>query len=514
MAIVSAAGDRTFAELDREARAFAGGLDRLGIGPGSTMGILCTNRVEWVVATLGTIIAGGRVATFNTWSKRWDLEHLLSASRCDALVSVATVGEDDRLPLLEELIPEAFTAGEPGWRSYRFPNLRELVLIGDGSPQGTGARCFEELLDGELLEEARAGRDETALVLYTSGSTARPKAVALQQGIALEHGFDVGERMGVGADDRVWLPVPLFWSYGGANALMVALTHGAQLVLQEQFVAGEALDLIERHRATVAYTLPNITAALLSDPGFDAERVRTLERGMTIGAPADVEAAADGLGIPGICNAYGSTEIYGCCTATPHDWPLERKTVTQGPPLPRIGVTIADPESGRPLKQGEIGEITVRGQVTTGYIDAPEDTPAPFTGDGAFRTGDLGHLDPDGNVVFAARASEMIRTGGINVAPAEVEEFLRTHPSVSDAVVTGADDEAKGEVVIAFVIATGAPPFDEAELRSWCREHIASFKVPVRVIDTRAPFPATPTGKLARKQVRAMAMEVWRGDGS
>lgn len=511
-AIVCGRARLTYAELDRDVHAFARGLQAIGIGRGASVGLICTNRAEWVVAALGTIVAGGRVAAFNTWSRSWDLDHLLRASKCEALIAVSGFGPTDLLPLLQELLPEAWKAGSPGWQPTSYPHLRELVLIGEAA-RPAGARSFDEILSARAGRQTTAvsGREDPALVLYTSGSTAEPKAVPLLQGTALEHGFDVGSRMGVTGEDRIWLPVPLFWSYGGANALMVALTHGCTLVLQEIFDPGEALAIIEQQRCSVAYTLPNITASLLAHPDFSSARVASLAKGMTIGLKADVVTAAVGLGIDGICNAYGSTEIYGCCCATPHDWPLERKSECQGPPLPRIEISIRDPESGSLLPAGKVGEICVRGQVIKHYQDHPEANQRGFNEQGDFLTGDLGYLDQGGNLYFAARASEMIKSGGINIAPAEVEQFLLTHPEVVKVAVTGVEDPSKGQVAIAFVILREQASADEEQLRDYCRKHIASFKVPVRIIVIDGPLPTTPTGKLARREVQEMARKHWPG---
>lgn len=505
-------GECSYGELDRRVRAVAAGLADAGVGPGSVVGLLCTNRPEWIVAALGTIAAGGTVAAFNTWAKHWDLDHMLTASGCEILVAAAGYADVSLLPLLEELVPEAWADPPSEWRSPAYPALRRLVIIGSDG-RAPGATSFADLEGGEAppsLALPATAREAAALVLYTSGSTARPKAVPLQQGVALEHGYDVGVRMGVAVGDRVMLPVPLFWSYGGANALMMALSHGCTLVIQEVFDAAEAIALVERHRCNVVYTLPNITAALLAHPDFTPERVRSLEKGMTIGSHADVTAAAVGLGVTGICNAFGSTEIYGCCTATPHDWPLEAKLASQGPPLPRITVAIRDPESGRALEAGELGEICVSGQVTTGYLGYDNAAAGVFNGHGEYRTGDLGRLDPDGNVVFAARATEMIKSGGINIAPAEIEEFLLTHPGIAAAVVTGVDDDARGQVAIAFVRPRGDAVLDETEVRAFCRRNIASFKIPARILITTEAFPTTSTGKLARQVLAEQAGEMWK----
>ena len=175
---------------------------------------------------------------------------------------------------------------------------------------------------------------DTLVILYTSGSSNRPKAVPLAHGAAIENAFDIGARQGLGPEDRVLVSIPLFWSYGAVNALPAILSHGATMVLQDHFEPGGALDLIERWQCTALYTLPAMTNALVGHPEFDRARTRTLRTGVTIGAPQDIIKAAEELGAGEICNIYGATENYGNCCVTPYYWPLERRASCQGPPLP------------------------------------------------------------------------------------------------------------------------------------------------------------------------------------
>lgn len=512
IAVISAGTECTHAELARAIDRCAAALGRLGVRSGSRVGLLCPNRLEWIVAAYGAMSLGATVAAFNTWSKRWDLDHLLRHSKCEVLVSVAGFGDTHLLPLLAELLPEVWDSAEPGWRSGEYPDLRELVLITDDQPPN-GARSFPALLSAEADAPAApdaATADGVAMVLYTSGSTARPKAVQLTHGATVEHAVQVAERMGVRPGDRILVPVPLFWSYGGANALAVSLVTGSAILLQETFDAGVVLDLVERHGCTVAYTLPNITQALLAHPSFAPERVRSLRGGMTIGAARDVRAAAEELTIGEICNAYGSTELYGGAAVTPHTWSVDHRCTSQGLPLPGMQVRILDPSTGEEMPAGEPGEIVVSGHVTPGYLDQPAETSAAFTGDGAFRTGDLGYLDEDGELHFVGRASEMIRTGGINISPLEVEDFLLAHPGVQEAVVVGAEDEARGQVAVAFVRVAAPDETDEEQLRAFCRDRIASYKVPARIVVTTEGLPRTTTGKVARADLRADAARIWR----
>ncbi len=503
-AVIETGAELSYGELDARVGAFAAGLAGLGVRRGATVGLLCTNRWEWLVAALGAHRAGARIAAFNTFAKAWDLEYMIEHSGAEVLVCVDCFRSRDFRETLIELLPELGGEGPP---FARFAALREVVVIGDRGDL-SGAHGFDQVLagDGAVDPEMVAPADADAFILYTSGSSARPKAVPLVHGAAIENGFAIGERMGLQATDRVLVAVPLFWAYGALNALPASLGHGATMVLQAAFEAAGALDLIEAHRVTAIYTLPNMTGALVEHDAFRPERVAGLRTGVTLGTPAEIERAATVLGVAGICNIYGGTETYGNCCVTPTSWSLEQRKVSQGPPLPGVELRIADRESEEPLPAGEVGEIQVRGYLARGYLGDSTGASAAFGADGWYRSGDLGSVDADGNLSFSSRATEMIKTGGINVAPREVEEFLAMHDAVASAAVVGVPDPRVDEVVVAFVVPReGADPGEE-ELRSFCAERIAGYKVPVRV-HVLAEMPATDTGKLARRKLVEMDQE-------
>lgn len=480
----------------------AAGLRSVGVRRGDRVGLLCTNRIEWLVTLLGAGRIGATVACFDTWSRRWDLEHLIENSDCSVLVTLDALHDHRYVDDLVELVPD-LGSSEPGaWRSERFPLLREVIVIGDGP---AGARRFDDVASRPELDilppgEAASATD-VAFVLYTSGSTARPKGVPLLHGRAIENGFNIGERMALEESDRIWLAAPLFWSYGSANAMSATFTHGATLVLQERFDAGIALELIEQYHCTAVYTLPNMTSTLLAHPTFAPSRTASLRTGLTIGTPEDVRRAAEELGAAGICNIYGSTETYGNCCVTPSSLPLEARLTCQGPPLPGMSIRIVDGETGEHVPTGEAGEVWVGGCVASGYVGNPELTKETFTPDGYYRTGDLGTLLENGSFRFLDRASEMIKTGGINVSPLEVETFLLGHPGVRAAAVVGLRDEQLGQVVAAFVEIDERSDVSGQELRDFCKVGMAGYKVPTQVA-VRDALPRTPTGKLDRRSLR------------
>ena len=501
----------SYAQLSERAASVAASLRDLGIGCGDRVGLLVNNRPEWLEAFFGTVIAGGTVVAFSTWSTPDELDWLMQDSDVRVLITLDRFGDNDFSTALSRLVPEAATGN--GWRSSRYPSLRELVLLGNSVADGFIP--YGQLLSGlpmhRLTPGIGPGAADDAIIIYTSGSSSRPKSVPLSHGGVIENGFNIGERQGYGPDDRVLLAPPLFWSYGSANAMSATLTHGAALVLQGRFEPGEAIELIERHSCTALYTLPAITSAIVSHPAFRPERVRSLRTGLTIGAPQDIIAAATVLGAREICNVYGQTESYGNCCVTPHDWSLERRAACQGPPLPGVEIRIVDANTGAELPRGEEGMIEVRGYVTRGYVGYSESqTTDAITPDGFFRTGDMGRLLPDGTISFSGRVTEMIKKSGINISPAEVEDVLMRHATVALAGVVGVPDATQGELLAAFVVAKPGTTPRPDELAAHCRALASRYKVP-DFIEIRDTLPVTVTGKLMRRELKQIAASLARG---
>ena len=500
-ALIHAGHSVTYRQLEERTAKVAAALRADGVRHGDRIGLLLPNRPEWVEIALGAGGAGAVAVPFSTWSTRQELVFLLRDSSVTHLFALARFGDRDYAADLAALLPEL----RQGGRSERFPSLRTVVIV---EPNGSeGFASFEPfLLNHPPLialppgEAAAAGDD--ALILYTSGSSALPKAVRLKHHGCIENGFNIGERQGYGPNDRVLLSSPLFWSYGSANALSAALTHGAALVLQDKFGATKSIELIEKHGCTAIYTLPGITTAILRDSTFSVARVKTLRTGLTIGSPQDVYEAATKLGAAEICNVYGATETYGNCCVTWHHWPLEKRMNCQGPPLPGNYIRFVDEETGAEVPPGQPGLVEVRGYVTPAYSGASGDqNDKAFTRDGYYRTGDMGQFDEERNFVFVGRNTEMIKRAGINVSPAEVENILLLHPKVESAGVVGVADKERGELVVAFVVARNGEEPTVAELIEHCRSVASKYKVPDR-IEIRPALPLTPTGKLQRRELK------------
>jgi fatty-acyl-CoA synthase len=496
-----------YTELRARSDAFAKALITIDIKSGDRIAVLVSNRIEWIVSAFGAAKIGAIVAAISTFSTprelAWALEHSASA----ALVTLDGFRGRHFLQTVCELCPELADCPPGRLNSARFPLLRAVVAVDGGKRHGVFS-LSEFLTRGAAVDVAELAAAQRAVqpsdicyILYTSGSTAAPKGVTLAHGPVIANGFDIGERMHLGASDRVWLAVPLFWSFGSANALPAIITHGGCAVLQESFEPGEALALIECERCSVYYGMGNMARALLEHPNHPRRRLGAMRTGLTIGPPEDIAMTIEALGAAELCNVYGSTETYGnCAVCDAHD-PLPLRLHSQGRPLPGMTIRAVDPMTRQSLPDGEIGELAVGGYITPGYFRAPELNTEAFDKDGYFLTGDLGSIE-DGRVHFRGRLKEMIKTGGINVAPLEVEQVLLQHPDIAQAYVVGIPDAAKGEIVVAAIELRAGATADTSSIVAFCRERLASYKVPARLdFRTAAQFPRTPTGKIHKPRL-------------
>jgi fatty-acyl-CoA synthase len=509
-----------YADLKVRADGFALALLAAGVRRGDRVALLVTNRTEWLVAAIGAAKIGAVTAAISTFSTSRELGWMLEHCGASVLVTLDAFRGRSFLGALCEICPELVSSAPGALRSAKLAALHTVVAM-QGGPAAGVFSLADFLARGagvgaaELAAAQRAVRPEDiCYILYTSGSTAAPKGVTLAHGPLIANGFDIGERMHLTATDRVWLAVPLFWSFGSANALPALMTHGGSIVLQESFEPGEAIALIERERCTVYYGMANIARAMREHPSHPGRRLGAMRTGLTIGPPEGIAMTIEALGAAELCNVYGATETYGNCAVTDAHDPLDQRLHSQGLPLPGMMVRVVDPMTREALPADEVGELVVAGYVTPGYYRAPELDAAAFDESGGFLTGDLGSIDRDGRVRFRGRLKEMIKTGGINVAPLEVEEVLLQHPDVVQAHVVGVPDAAKGEIVAAAVEPRPGAAVDAAAIFGFCRERLASYKVPARLaFYTADQLPRTPTGKIHKPSL-AEALAAKGGHGA
>jgi fatty-acyl-CoA synthase len=390
----------------------------------------------------------------------------------------------------------------------RLTDLQAVIGVGEILPEGWQSFESVKARSSAVLEvEVRrifdaVKPDDVAFLLYTSGSTSRPKGVQLVHKGLIENVWRIGERQGATHEDRLWLAVSLFWGYGCSNGMMNMLSHGGCLVLQASFDAAKALALIEAERCTIFYGTPNMAQAMLEHPDFIGRDLSSLRSGTTIGSPEQIKRVAK-LGAYKICNIYGLTETYGNSHVTCAESPLDHRLNSVGRPLDGVMQRIVDPETGYECRIGRVGEIRLKGYVTPGYYKNPEATAQALDERGFFRTGDLGYVDENGYLYYRGRLKEIIKTGGMLVSPAEVEAALMKHSGVRMAMVVGIPDAVRDEVLGALiVVAPNQPEPVTAELEALCRENLAAYKVPRRYLCvSEAELPLTTTGKVQKNQL-------------
>jgi acyl-CoA synthetase (AMP-forming)/AMP-acid ligase II len=471
----------TFAATAELVARIAAGLTARGLRPGDRIGLLLGNGARWCVTYLAAHAAGLTVVPLSTWY------------RADELAAVAARAHIRLIVTQEEILgqPSAELADSTGvpW-----------VLWDRGEVSPAGLRLPEVPDPLAALRAAPVDENADALILFTSGSTAEPKAVRLSQQGVVRTAYAIGERQGVVVGDRIWFGSPLFFVYGCSNAIPNALTHAATLCLQERFEAGSALEFIEMHRCTVYYGVAPITRALTNHPDLARRDISSLRKGTGNATPDDLRLTIEVLGVRDVCNVYGLTEGHGHSTMTLPSDPPEIRIQTQGVVLPTQQLRIV--VDGQPVPSGTPGQIELAGLITPGYLDST-DVSRGFTADGWFRTGDLGVLDSDGRLTYLGRAHDMMRVKGINVSPLEVERVLIQHPSVDEAFVFGVPTPEGDERIACVIVPRGETADLGPDVRVWLRERVSTYKVPSEILVlTSDQLPLTPTGKVSKRLMR------------
>ena len=473
--------------------------------PGERIAVWAPNSPEWVILEFGAALAGLTLITVNPAYQGDELAHVLGHSEADGLFLADRFQQRDMHAVLAEV-------------RGRLPRLRDVASFGEWD-------AFTAVGDTRAARQRPlpdVAPSSTAQVLYTSGTTGRPKGALLTHRGLTNNARLAFETAGIGPDDVEINPMPMFHVGGSALFTLGPVQATATQVLMPRFSPALELQLIETHQVTVLCGVPTMLMALLSHPDLAKRDVSALRRVLTGGAvtpPALARQAEQTLGLTYLI-AFAQTEA-GCAIsmATAAD-SADDRAETIGRPLPHTEARIADLRTNETKGCGEVGEICTRGYlVMRGYLNAPEETAAAIDADGWLHTGDLGSMDDRGYLRIAGRLKEMIIRGGENIYPREIEEALLAHPAVADASVLGVPDDYYGEVVGAAIrpagaalASTGLASTDAAgdalastaltaELAEYCRGRLAAEKVPVRWLVTEA-FPLTPAGKIRKDALR------------
>jgi fatty-acyl-CoA synthase len=504
----------TFADLARDVDAVARGLIQLGIAPGDRVALWMMNRPEWIQAALAIMRIGAILLPVNTRFRTEDLAYILGQSDSAALLVGARSGPIDYLGMVRAVLPSLGRTGETVKES-KFPELRRVVVLGDGPAPGTVP--WPALLEAgtavsDATLRARIGAvdpDATVYLMYTSGTTGFPKGAMHCHNI-IRNLVDRAFAMAITPADTILMYLPLFHLFGFSEGMLMSMATGARQVLTETFDPDESMRLLEAERATILHGFDthfkDLLEAYQRQPR-DVSSVRTgiLAAGMANSAPIALEARRVFRGR--FVSVYGMTEILAGATLSALDSTEEQCVEASGYPAPGYEIKIVDPDTGREQATGTPGAILVRsGMVMQGYFRKPEATANTIDKDGWLHTGDMGLIRPDGHLRFMGRYKDMLKIGGENVDPMEVEAFLMSHPAINMAAVVGFPDARLSEVAVAFLRLEPGQRLTDREVIDYCRGKIASFKIPRHVLFVD-DFPWTGSGKIQKVKLREEALQ-------
>jgi fatty-acyl-CoA synthase len=485
----------TFGALEQEARLIARGLMAAGVARGDRVAVWATNVPEWITLQFALAKIGAILVTVNTSLRAREIEYLLRQSEASTLVTIAGFKGVDYMAEFRESgaqVPRVIFIGEscPA-DAMPFAKLRDLA---------TSVSDFD--LDAR---ESTVGVDDVINMQYTSGTTGFPKGVMLSSRNIVNNGYWIGEGLGYTPADRLCLCVPLFHCFGCVLGVLAAFTHGTCLCPIEFFEPKGVLETIDREQCTAVYGVPTMFLAELEHPDFGRFNTASLRTGIMAGALCPeplMRRVIDEMHLPELTIVYGLTETSPGLTQTARDADLIERTQTVGRVLPEVEVRVVDPQTGATAAAGADGELWAKGYVVMqGYYQMPEATAAAITPEGWLKSGDQASIDEAGRVRITGRIKDVIIRGGENIAPKEVEDVLRGHPAIADASVYAVASEFFGEEVAAALRVRPGAQVEMEEVRAFCRDRIARFKVPkfIRIVEA---FPLTASGKIQKFRLR------------
>ncbi|MBZ6198842.1 AMP-binding protein [Streptomyces olivaceus] len=509
-AVVTAAERITYRDLAAEVVRVRAALTAAGIGRGDRVGLCLGNGPRWVALFVALGSVGAVTVPVNTRYSADEVRHTLAHARVGTLFVADRVLNVDFHAVLREIgIGADATPTCPA-----LPALERVVVCGDAVP-GWATPWPEFLARGTGEVPATGTPDDVLLVQYTSGTTARPKGVLLTHRSMCADGFFSGARLGLRPGDRFHSARPFFHVAGSTLSVLACLQHATTLVTMPRFEPAEALRLLEEERCTHFSGNDTIALLLLNHPDL-AHRTLRLRGAWVAASPTVIRRVIDELGAAECVAGYGLSEaspnVAQSCWWEPDEVRASGAMLAE----PGVEVRIRALDGSRDCGPGEPGSILVRGwNVMQGYLDDPAATAAAVDPDGWLATGDVGVLDASGRLHFTGRTKDIIRVGGENVAPADVEDVLHRHPGVRQAVVVGVPDERLMEVPFAFVVLTGPGP-SEQELIDWARTRMAGFKVPrhLRIVDGFEGIGMTASSKVQKNRLAAHARTLLGHDGT
>ena len=503
----------SYQELANDARALQWALMQEGVKAGDRVGVMISSFPEWILYLFAITRLGAAFLPINPRFKSRELRYVMKHSNATALIAMGKYLGNDYPAIIAE------ASGEPLAQGYsELPSLRKIFGV-HGTP-APGAVDTQTLLERGRRHAASHGNppradDEhgVAILFYTSGTTSFPKGVPLTHANLLPHSVGAGALLGLQPGEKVLTLYPFFGISGGANKVLSTLGAGACLVFQDSFRPEQACELMHAENCTVIHGV-DVQVRELMQANARRGHDNTQERRGTVAFTAGVDEAlaramGPGLGLHRFIHPYGMTETNPMILRNHLDDPFEVAVRAGGRPAPGVEVRVVDPQTGGDKALDEEGEIVVRGPtVMSGYLNDAEASAVAFM-DGWFRTGDRGIRTRDGFIFYVGRLKDMLKVGGFNVAPQEIEGTLRTHEFIEDVAVTSRSDERLGEVPVAFIKLRPGAQTSPAEIIEWCRTRIANFKVPraVYIVDELPYHTAAHGAKLQRHVLRDWARQ-------
>ncbi|HEY5570934.1 MAG TPA: AMP-binding protein [Bacteroidales bacterium] len=511
----------TWKEFDQRVNDAAKGLISIGVTRGTHVGIWAQNVPDWLTYLYACAKIGAIYVTVNTNYKQNELEYLTDNSDMHTLLITNGTYDSDYVEMTYEMLPELKTCQRGHFKSERFPNMRNVIFIGQEKYRGMyntseilllGSHTPDEQLD-DLKKQVNC--HDVVNMQYTSGTTGFPKGVMLSHHNIANNGYLTGEHMKFTSDDKLCVCVPLFHCFGVVLATMNCLTHGCAEVVVERFDPLVTLASIHKERCTAVYGVPTMFIAELNHPMFDMFDLTSLRTGIMAGAlcPVEVMRQVQEKMHMHVTSVYGLTETAPGMTQTRIEQSFEERCNTVGYDYEFTEVAVINPETLEECPTGVIGEMCCRGyNLMKGYYKNEAATTEIIDKNGYLHSGDLGVKDEKGNYTITGRIKDMIIRGGENIYPREIEEFLYHMPGVKDVQVAAVPSTKYGEEVGAFIILQKEVDMCTEDVREFCKGKISRHKIPkyVFILDN---FPMTGSGKIQKYKLREMSLELCKQQG-
>lgn len=518
--VLSDSAELTYGDVADESRRLAAGLSALGVRPGDRVGMVMANYPEFVAVKFAIARVGAVAVPFNYLYRESELAFVLADSGCRVLITMTEFGLLDYQGMLDRIVPgwDVPGFGDRASDADGLSELRRVVVLDTGGEPRQGALAVRDLAalgEGRLATFSAPAVDPSAPgdMLYTSGTTGAPKGVVVSHDAVLRTGYASALTRAYEDGRRILYSLPCYHMFGYVEGLLSVMYVGGAVVLQPSFSAEGYFRGIERHRATDILCVPTMAVAMVESPAHSDYDLSSLKAILCGSAPAPVwlwEQVSAEFGVTEIVTGYGMTECGGAMTLTLPEDPLESLTTTVGRPklagvagVPGTDALVVyravDPDTGATMPPEDEGELLSSGPTTMlEYWNRPEDTTRSLR-DGWLHSGDLGRVRSDGYLQVTGRSKELYKSGGELVMPKEIEDLLAQHPGISQVFAIGLTDERWGEIGCAVVVPAADHDITEHEVLGMCRENLARFKVPKRVVFYRAEdLPTTPTGKVQK----------------